>query len=240
MRALAAGSLRRVWPQLMADFPEPVETQFGPAGLLRERIESGEACDLFASANLAHPQALLAAGRAQSVASFASNRLCLTLRSEVLRDDDDWRSVLIREDLRVATSTAGADPSGDYAQTLFTRMGDAGEAVRKRAIALVGGRSSAPVPAGRLAAEWIIQGGQAEVFIGYASYAATLREIAGLTVIDIPEPFNPRAEYGCAVMTAQGQRLADFLQSDRAKAILQNEGFLPGGAALTRPTKPNP
>ena len=55
MRVLAAGSLRRVWPQLMGHFPEPVETQFGPAGLLRERIASGEACDLFASANLAHP-----------------------------------------------------------------------------------------------------------------------------------------------------------------------------------------
>ena len=240
MRVLAAGSLRRVWPQLMAHFPESVETQFGPAGLLRERIESGEACDLFASANLAHPQALLAAGRAQSVASFANNKLCLTLRSEVLRDNDDWRAVLTREDLRVATSTAGADPSGDYTQTLFTRMGDAGEAVKKRAIALVGGRESAPVPAGRLAAEWIIHTGQAEIFIGYASYAAALREIAGLTVIDIPAPFNPRAEYGCAVMTAQGQKLADFLQSEKANAILQQAGFLPGGAALIRPTKPNP
>ncbi len=225
MRVLAAGSLRRVWPQLMAHFPAAVETQFGPAGLLRERIASGEACDLFASANLAHPQALLAAGRAQSVASFASNRLCLTLRSEVLRDDDDWRSVLTRDDLRIATSTAGADPSGDYTQTLFTRMGDAGEAVRKRALALVGGRESAPVPAGRLAAEWIIHSGQAELFIGYASYAAALREIAGLTVLDIPAPFNPRAEYGCAVITAQGQRLADFLQSEKAKMILHQAGF---------------
>lgn len=65
MRVLAAGSLRRVWPQLMAHFPEAVETQFGPAGLLRERIVSGEACDLFASANLAHPQALHVMGRAQ-------------------------------------------------------------------------------------------------------------------------------------------------------------------------------
>ena len=240
MRVLAAGSLRRVWPQLMAHFPEAVETQFGPAGLLRERIASGEAFDLFASANLAHPQSLLAAGRAQSVAAFASNSLCLTVRSEVLRDGDDWLSVLTRDDLRIATSTAGTDPSGDYTQMLFDRMGDAGEAVRKRALALVGGRSSAPVPAGRLAAEWIIHSGQAEVFIGYASYAALLREITGLTVLDIPAPFNPRAEYGCAVMTAQGQRLADFLQSEKAKTILQNEGFLPGGAALTRPTKPNP
>lgn len=225
MRVLAAGSLRGVWPQLMAHFPEPVDTQFGPAGLLRERIESGEASDLFASANLAHPQSLLAAGRALSVTAFTSNRLCLTVRSDVLREGDDWLSVLTREDLRIATSTAGADPSGDYTQTLFTRMGEAGEAVRKRAMALVGGRGSAPVPAGKLAAEWIILDGQAEAFIGYASYAATLRQRAGLTVIDIPGPFYPRAEYACAVMTPQGQRLADFLTSARAKAILQQGGF---------------
>ncbi len=225
MRVLAAGSLRMVWPQLMAHFAQPVETQFGPAGLLRERIEAGEACDLFASASLAHPQTLLAAGLAQSVVPFASNRLCLTVRSDVLRDSDDWRSVLTRDDLRIATSTAGADPSGDYTQTLFTRMGDAGEAVRRRARALVGGRDSEPVPAGRLAAEWIILGGQAEIFIGYASYAAKLREVAGLTVIDIPAPFNPRAEYACAVITPQGQGLMDFLQSDKAKAILQQAGF---------------
>ncbi|MEB6380930.1 molybdate ABC transporter substrate-binding protein [Leclercia adecarboxylata] len=225
MRVLAAGSLRRVWPQLMAHFPEPVETRFGPAGLLRERIESGEACDLFASANIAHPQALLAAGRAQSVAAFASNKLCLTVRSDVLRDGDDWRSVLTRDALRIATSTAGADPSGDYTQTLFTRMGDDGEAVRKRARALVGGRDSLPVPTGRLAAEWIILEGRAEIFIGYASYAARLREIAGLSVIDIPDPFNPCAAYACAVMRSQGQALADFLQSDKSKTILQQAGF---------------
>ncbi|MFO3905798.1 molybdate ABC transporter substrate-binding protein [Enterobacter hormaechei] len=225
MRVLAAGSLRRVWPQLMAHFPEPVETLFGPAGLLRERIESGEACDLFASASLDHPQTLWAAGRAQSVVSFASNRLCLTVRSEVLGDSDNWFSVLTRADLRVATSTPGADPSGDYTRMLFARIGDAGEAVRKRALALVGGPRSAPIPAGRLAAEWIIHSGQAEVFIGYASYAAPLREIAGLTVIDIPAPFNPRAEYGCAVITPQGKALADFLVSAKAKLILHQAGF---------------
>lgn len=35
MRVLAAGSLRSVWQPLMAQFPEHVDTQFGPAGLLR-------------------------------------------------------------------------------------------------------------------------------------------------------------------------------------------------------------
>lgn len=225
MRVLAAGSLRIVWQNLLAHFPEPVETHFGPAGLLRERIEAGEKCDLFASANLAHPQALLASGRALYVMPFASNTLCLTIRSDVLQAGDDWQSLLIRDDLRIATSTAGADPSGDYTQELFIRMGEAGEAVRARAMSLVGGRDSAPIPAGKLAAEWLILGGQADVFIGYASYAAKLRNIAGLTVIDIPAAINPRAEYACAVMTARGKALADYLLSERAKTILLNAGF---------------
>jgi molybdate transport system substrate-binding protein len=106
----------------MANFPEPVETVFGPAGLLRERIEAGEPCDLFASANLAHPQAL----DALAVVPFTRNTLCLTVRSDVLRAGDDWLSLLTRDDIRIATSTAGADPSGDYTQVLFDRMGNAG------------------------------------------------------------------------------------------------------------------
>lgn len=225
MRVLAAGRLRGVWPQLMAHFPHPVETQFGPAGLLRERIEAGELCDLFASANLAHPQALLQQGQARSVVPFASNTLCLTVRSTVLRDGDDWLSLLTRPDLRLATSTAGCDPSGDYTQALFTRMGKAGIAVRERALALVGGRESAAVPAGKLAAEWIILSGQADLFIGYASYAPALRQIHGLSVLNIPAPINPRTEYACATLTPQAQELADYLQSDKAKVILQEAGF---------------
>ncbi|MGF6423116.1 molybdate transport system substrate-binding protein [Lelliottia sp. 489] len=225
MRVLAAGSLRGIWPQLLAHFPHPVETQFGPAGLLRERIEAGEPCDLFASANVAHPQALLIKGLASSVAIFARNQLCLTARSEVLRDHEDWFSLLTRPDLRLGTSTAGCDPSGDYTQELFTRMGEAGIPMRERAMALVGGRASAPIPQGKRAAEWIIESDQADLFIGYASYAPALRQIAGLSVLNIPAPFNPRAEYASAVMTPQGQVLADYLQSDQAKAILQQGGF---------------
>lgn len=221
MRVLAAGSLRGVWPQLMANFPEPVETVFGPAGLLRERIEAGEPCDLFASANLAHPQAL----DALAVVPFTRNTLCLTVRSDVLREGDDWLSLLTRDDIRIATSTAGADPSGDYTQVLFDRMGNAGDAARNRAQALVGGRESAPVPAGKLAAEWIIHSGQADLFIGYASYAGKLRQIDGLTIVPIPAPFNPHAEYAFALITPRAQRLADFLQSEKAKKILRDAGF---------------
>ncbi|SUH01852.1 molybdate ABC transporter substrate-binding protein [Salmonella enterica subsp. enterica] len=124
--------------------------------MLRERIEAGEACDFFASANLAHPQALLESGRALWVAPFTTNRLCLSVRAQAMREGEDWLSLLTRRDLRIGTSTAGCDPSGDYTQQLFSRMGKEGEAVRKRAVALVGGRQTLPLPAGRLAAEWLI------------------------------------------------------------------------------------
>ncbi len=96
MRILAAGSLRVVWPQLMAAFQADAVCDFGPAGLLRERIEAGEACDFFASANLAHPQALLESGRALRVAPFTTNRLCLSVRAQAMREGEDWLSLLTR------------------------------------------------------------------------------------------------------------------------------------------------
>ncbi|EMZ4014276.1 molybdate ABC transporter substrate-binding protein [Salmonella enterica] len=208
MRILAAGSLRVVWPQLMAAFQADAVCDFGPAGLLRERIEAGEACDFFASANLAHPQALLESGRAQA-----------------MREGEDWLSLLTRRDLRIGTSTAGCDPSGDYTQQLFSRMGKEGEAVRKRAVALVGGRQTLPLPAGRLAAEWLINHDYTDIFIGYASYAPRLRLVNSLRVVDIPEPYNPVAEYGFACLSEQGKTLADFLLSARARSILMQHGF---------------
>lgn len=68
---LAAGSLRSAFLPLVAHFRQhtglAVDAQFGPAGLLRERIEAGSPCAVFASANAAHPQALLALGSASSL-----------------------------------------------------------------------------------------------------------------------------------------------------------------------------
>ncbi|MGV4278221.1 molybdate ABC transporter substrate-binding protein [Citrobacter farmeri] len=226
MRIFAAGSLRAVWQSLMACFQEKdVLCDFGPAGLLRERIEAGEPCDFFASANMAHPQALLDAGRAQSVAPFATNRLCLTVRASAVREDDDWLSLLTRPDLRIGTSTAGCDPSGDYTQQLFSRMGDAGTRARERAVALVGGRDTLPLPAGSLAAEWLIGNDDTDVFIGYASYAPRLRLIETLTVVEIPEPYNPIAEYGFACLSDKGKPFADFLLTPEARLILCQHGF---------------
>ncbi|HAS99762.1 MAG TPA: molybdenum ABC transporter substrate-binding protein, partial [Pantoea agglomerans] len=50
-------------------------------------------------------------------------------------------------------------------------------------------------------------------------------QIAGLTVVDIPAAFNPVARYACAIITPEARRLADFLRSEQAKAVLREAGF---------------
>ncbi|MGD9427271.1 substrate-binding domain-containing protein [Pantoea sp. NSTU24] len=225
LRVAAAGSLKPVWPALMACFPMPVETRFGPAGLLREEIEAGMPCDLFVSASEAHVQPLRQAGQALATQTFATNTLCLTVRSDRLQAGDDWFTLLTRDRLRIATSTPVDDPAGDYAQQLFSRMGKAGEAVRQRARARVGGRHSPPIPPGRLAAEWLILEDRSDLFIGYASYRVALSRIAGLTVMAIPPEFNPVAHYCYAIIAPEAQQLADFLVSERAQMHFCKAGF---------------
>ena len=108
LKILAAGSLRAVWPDLVAAFSVlsglKVNTDFAPAGLLRQRIEAGEPCDLFASANRQHPEALLQSGRAAEAGLFAANTLSLTIKRDIVTQADDWLSLLCRNDLRLATS----------------------------------------------------------------------------------------------------------------------------------------
>jgi hypothetical protein len=53
-----------------------VTAEFGPSGLLRERIEEGNHADLLASADMGHPLKLLQDGRATRVVMFARNALC--------------------------------------------------------------------------------------------------------------------------------------------------------------------
>ena len=63
---------------MVGAFPAPSGTiqalVFGPSGLLRDRIEHGEAADILASADMAQPRRLAHAG--QPVILFTRNRLC--------------------------------------------------------------------------------------------------------------------------------------------------------------------
>lgn len=233
LKVLAAGSLRRVWIPLMAQFQTETgiasDTQFGPAGLLRQRIEAGETCDFFASASANHPAALISAGLALGSIPFASNRLCLSVARRVTTASDDWLSLLSNPKLRLATSTPGSDPSGDYAWQLFDNLehyqSGLGESLKNRALCLVGGAGSPAVPQGEMAASWLIRSGQAEMFLGYANYASSLRRHADILVCDIPEEMNVAADYVSAICSEMGMALGAFLRTPTAMDILKQYGF---------------
>ena len=76
----AAGSLRAALGDVAKAFEaatgNSVATEFGPSGLLRQRIEQGEAAHVFASANMEHPQNLVGQGQKGPVALFTRNNLC--------------------------------------------------------------------------------------------------------------------------------------------------------------------
>lgn len=234
----AAGSLRLAFTSLLAEFERQtgwrVEATFGPAGLLRQRIEQGERPQLFASANLEHPQRLVACGIAQAVQPFARNRLCATVRNIPALTQPDLLALLCDPQWRVGTSTPLADPSGDYAQQLFDRLEQflpgQGSALRSRAVALVGGPDSLPIPAGRLAAEYLIAECQADIFLGYASYAEVLATFPQVKVRCLPEALDVEVTYGMCLL-AEGNRVAQalmaFILSVQGQRILQCMGMLP-------------
>lgn len=235
LNILAAGSLKRAFTPLLAAFRAQsgmaVTADFGPAGLLRERIEAGEPCALFASANTAHPQALLASGRALDVHTFAGNCLSLTVRHSASTQQADWLTLLADTRLRLATSTPGCDPSGDYTWQLFAHIDTLrpglGQQLMQRALPLVGGRETLAIPPGEIASAWLLRQGRADMFIGYQHYTQCLSGEADLRVVAIPAADNIRCDYQLALLEAQATPLMQFILSSQGQALLQAAGFLP-------------
>ena len=80
----AAGSLRLALSEVIAAY-EPtaglkVQARFGASGTLKDAIAKGEQAEVFASANMEHPQALADMKRSGPVVLFARNRLCALVR----------------------------------------------------------------------------------------------------------------------------------------------------------------
>ena len=229
---LAAGSLRPAFTPLTSQFTRmsgiDVKVEYGPAGLLRERIEAGEPCALFASANREHPQNLLARNKAVSTHTLCWNQLGL-----VTNRRGEWLDLLRDPALRIGTSTPGCDPSGDYTWAFFDNMDvlepGLGQQLRTRAIPLVGGRDTVKIPQGELASAWILRQGLADLFIGYAHYAHALRAMPDIHYVAIPDEHNIRCEYQLAVLDASNEVMAlvEFILSRGGQEFLSAAGFIP-------------
>src|SRR5215468_11156710 len=123
LRVLAAGSLREVVGEIGARYKAAtgvaVSAEFGPSGVLRERIEKGEKTDLFASADMGHPLKLLADGRAARVAMFTRNALCGFALPKTGLTAANFLDRLLDPAVKLGTSTPKADPAGDYTWLIF-------------------------------------------------------------------------------------------------------------------------
>ena len=237
----AAGSLRAALSEVAADFAAAegveVSTAFAPSGLLRERIEGGEAAQVFASANMAHPRRLAEAGKAAPVALFARNSLCALTAPQVSATPDTLLDVMLSDAVRVGTSTPKADPSGDYAFALFARAEalrpGAQAALEAKALQLTGGPDSAKAPEGRNLYAWVMQEGRADLFLTYCTNAVLAQAQAPeLSIVAVPPALAVGADYGLTVMNGAPEgawRLAMHILSPAGQAVLARYGFESGG-----------
>ena len=237
----AAGSLRAAMTDISDAFEAAhggsVERAFGPSGLLRERIEGGEAAQVYASANMRHPTVLADEGLAAPVAMFARNQLCVLAQPGVAIETDTVLDTLLDPEIRVGTSTPKADPAGDYAFEVFERAGalrsGAPDTLKAKALQLTGGADSAMPPEGRNPYGWVMSEGRADVFLTYCTNAVLAeRDTPGLRIIALPQDLSVGAEYGLTVMNGSPQdawNLAFFILSPTAQQILAGYGFAAAG-----------
>lgn len=236
----AAGSLRGALTEVAQAFEaksgeqHKVATTFGPSGLLRQRIEGGEAAHVFASANTSHPQSLADSGRASPpVRVFARNQLCALVRSGLDVSSDKLLDVMLSPDVRVGTSTPKADPAGDYAYALFakaeTLKPGSRAALEAKALQLTGGPSSERPPEKRNAYGWVMEQGKADLFLTYCTNAVAAKsQVPQLAIVQVPKNLSVGASYGMVVVKdapAAAKDLADFIASPQGQAILEKYGF---------------
>jgi molybdenum ABC transporter molybdate-binding protein len=115
----AAGSLRAALTDVAKAFEAKsgniVQARYGPSGILKDEIARGAKADVFASANMEHPQALSEATKSGPVLLFARNRLCGLLKPELKVDSASLLERMLDPTIKLGTSTPKTDPSGDYA-----------------------------------------------------------------------------------------------------------------------------
>ncbi len=228
------GALSEVATAFTQDYGNPVKTEFGPSGLLRERLEEGEKADVFASADIGNPLQLYQQGLSRPVVNFTSNRMTAVVKPGLSVTPDNLLSVLLDPKTKLGTSTPISDPSGDYAQEIFRKADKlkAGsfQTLDAKALRLVGGPNSPPVPSGKNNLVYFLEETQqADIFLAYYTSALSALEVSpDLQVVELPESLAVKADYGLTVLkdaSPDGTKLAEYILSPSGQNILAKYGF---------------
>ncbi|AVI66459.1 molybdate ABC transporter substrate-binding protein [Shewanella sp. WE21] len=235
----AAGSLKAAMSDIIAAYQAQsqmsVVAQYAPSGLLLKRIQEGEKVDIFASANMKHPQALVDSGQGEAVQMFARNQLCAIAQDTVQVTSSTLLDTLLDPKVKVGTSTPKADPAGDYAWAVFAKAEvvkpNAKAALETKALQLTGGPESVKSPKDRNPYGWVMENKQADIFLTYCTNAVLAKkEVPSLQIIDLPQELAVGADYGLLVLQGANtvaKPLAEFILSTKGQAILSSYGFQP-------------
>jgi ABC-type molybdate transport system substrate-binding protein len=233
----AAGSLRSALTDVAGAFKAAtgtaVQAKFGPSGLLKDEIAGGARAEVFASANMEHPQALAAAKRSGPVVLFARNELCALAKPGLAVTSETLLDVMLDPKVKLGTSTPRADPSGDYTFEMFRKAEalkpGAQVALEKKALQLMGGASSAVPPPGRLVYSRHIEEGRADLFLAYCTATREAqKQSPDLKIVALPRALAVGADYGLTVIegaSPAAQRFALFSLSVEGQRILAGYGF---------------
>lgn len=236
IRLYAAGSLKAALGDVAKAYEaasgHAVETRFGASGLLKDEIAGGAKADVFASANMEHPQALHDAGKSGRVVLFARNTLCALLRPGLRTDSAGLLALMLDPSVKLGTSTPKADPSGDYAFEVFRKAEavrpGAQAALEAKALKLTGGRDSAQPP-GRSLYAWHVMDGRADIFLTYrTNVLAARQENPALGIVTLPNALSVGADYGLTVSNGApppAHAFAAFIMSGQGQKILAGYGF---------------
>lgn len=235
----AAGSLKTAMNEIIAAYQAQSQTsvaaQYAPSGLLLKRIQEGEKVDIFASANMKHPQVLVDVGQGKAVQMFARNQLCAIAQDNIPVTSINLLDTLLDPKIKVGISTPKADPAGDYAWAVFAKA----EAVKPnaqleletKALQLTGGPESAKPPKDRNPYGWVMENKQVDIFLTYCTNAVLAKkEVPSLKIIDLPQELAVGADYGLVVLQGASNAatpLAEFILSAKGQAILTHYGFQP-------------
>ncbi len=237
----AAGSLRASLDDVAGAHEKAtgikVTAKYGASGTLREEIERGAKAEVFASANMEHPLALARAGKSSPVVLFARNQMCALARPGLTVEPGNLIDRMMEAQVKLATATPRADPSGDYAWEVF-RKADAQRpgafaALSHKALQLTGGPSSVTAPVGRSLYGMLVSQGRADIFLTYCTNALeAVKQNPGQRMIALPDNLAVAADYGLTVMitaSPAGWRFAMFILSADGQRILANHGFAAPG-----------
>jgi molybdate transport system substrate-binding protein len=244
IKVMAAGSLKDPFTAIFADFIRQYGGSFapvyGPSGGLRERLQKGEAFDVFASAALPHAQALTDAGISGPSILFARNALCAVTEASRPLVSGNLIETLLKPDIKFGTSTPISDPAGDYTWEMFHKIDalkpGAFGMLSQKAQQLFGGPTTTAPIQGKPRLLVALDDHEIDLFIYYCSGAQQIvRDSDKYKSVALPPELAVGPEYGLTVSRKAQPAAADFamyMMSPQAQATLKSFGFIASGRAI--------